>query len=60
MKSAWLGSVLLLAVALVSSGDAVAGGASAETIPWTRDYEAAVKEAKQTGRPLLLNFYCGT
>jgi hypothetical protein len=29
-------------------------------IPWTRDYKAAFKEAKATGRPILLNFYCGT
>ena len=32
--------------------------ASPDEIPWLENYAAAVREAKQTGKPLLVEFRC--
>ena len=31
-----------------------------EPVAWITDYEAGMKLAKQTGRPVLIDFWCGT
>lgn len=48
-------------VVLVSLASLVAGGASAqddETLEWLADYDEAVALAKQTGKPIFLEFRC--
>ncbi len=33
-------------------------GASPDEIPWLDNYKDAIKEAKQTGKPIFLEFRC--
>lgn len=56
-----VGAVVALAPLAGPAGDAAADErGKGAAIEWTRDYTTAFKEAKATGRPILLNFYCGT
>lgn len=46
--------------AAMFGGLASAAGPKPPPIAWIMGYEAGLAEAKVTGRPILLNFWCGT
>jgi hypothetical protein len=55
-----ISALAAMAAAVGLAGNAMALGGPKAGIPWTRDFESAQEQAEVTGRPILLNFYCGT
>lgn len=51
------GAGIALAAMLGAAG---ADGPKPAPIAWIKGYEPGLAEAKATGRPILLNFWCGT
>jgi thiol-disulfide isomerase/thioredoxin len=57
MNTGWIRGLLILGCLLFWSG-----GARAESITWAKSFDAAMKQAKATGRPVMVDFYtdwCG-
>jgi hypothetical protein len=42
------------------TGTATEAGAELPPIPWLRDHDQAFAQAKKLGKPVLINFWCGT
>jgi len=49
---------ILSAVYIVAMVFGFASQAHAENLPWHTDYTAALQEARDTGKPLLVAFRC--
>ena len=48
----------VLAVLLVSAAPSVLGQGDSPMVEWLDDYDAALAEARRTGKPIFLEFRC--